>query len=64
MSSKIRRFSKKNEKFSLLNFSFKQELEQLFPAVELNIIWGKLKFKVLRKYIFFNFSDNFVQNIV
>ena len=26
-----------------------QQLEQIFPAVELNIMWGKLNFKVLRK---------------
>ena len=55
-SSKIQRFSKKNEKFLLLKFSFRQLLEQLFPAVELNIMWGKLNYKVLRKvHIFWNF---------
>ena len=48
-SSKMRRFSKENEKFSLLKFSFRQQLEQIFPVVELNIMWGKLKFKNLRK---------------
>ena len=48
-SSKIRRFSKENEKFSLLKFSFRQQLRQIFPAVELSIMWGKLKFKILRK---------------
>ena len=36
-------------KIFLLKFSYRQQLEQIFPAVELNIMWGKLKFKVLRK---------------
>ena len=49
ISSKIRRFSKENEKFLLLKFSFSQQLEQIFSVVELNIMWGKLKFKNLRK---------------
>ena len=44
-----RRFSKENEKFLLLKFSFRQQLEQIFLVVELNIMWGKLKFKNLRK---------------
>ena len=49
ISSKIRRFSKENEKFLLLKFSFSQQLEQIFSVVELNIMWGKLVFKNLRK---------------
>ena len=47
---KVWRFSKENKKnFVVKNFLSGSNLEQIFPAVELNIMWGKLKFKVLRK---------------
>ena len=39
-SSKLQRFSKENEKFLLLKFSFRHQLKQIFPAVELNTMWG------------------------
>ena len=45
-------------------FSFRKQLRQIFPAVELNIKWGKLKFKVSRKIHIFKLFHTILSKIL
>ena len=50
--------------FVVKKYSYGQQLEQIFPVVEVNIMWGKLNFKVLRKLHTFRLFQTILSKIL